>query len=127
MGEIEDENAVHAQPGHHPIRVICLRQRAPPDGSEKTSRPGADHGIGPGRGIQFAVDALGMGLERVHRDEKLARDLSGAETCLQVAKHPLLTGAQLAVSGRRADRAMGRHAVRHGDEGIRVVVAGRVP
>ena len=73
--------AARSGQSHHPIGVI-----PPPtcrsDGSEETSRPGAGHGIGPGRRIQFAVDALEMGFERVHRDEKLARDLSGAQTCL---------------------------------------------
>lgn len=77
VGEIKDEYAVHALAGHHPIGGDCRRQRGPRDGSEKTGRPGAGHGIGPGRRIQFAVDALEMGFERVHRDEKLACDLSG--------------------------------------------------
>ena len=70
----------------------------PSEGSEEPSCPAAGHGIGSRRRIQFTIDTLQMGLESVHRNEKLACDLSGGETCLQVAKDALLTSAQFAVS-----------------------------
>ena len=50
----------------------------PSEGSEKPGCPAAGHGVGSRRRIQFAIDTLEMGLERVHRNEKLACDLPSA-------------------------------------------------